>query len=123
MPDPETDDRYQAAVLWAKTGVDRHGEVTVAEPEQLLVRWQTGQAEALAPDGTPIALDAKVVLDRRVGIGSLLLLGELDDWYGTGSVGDDVELMQVATYSEVPDLKNRVARRTVGLVKYRGALP
>ncbi len=44
-------------------------------------------------------------------------LGELADWYGTGSVDTDDELMEVKTFSQTPDLKARVVYRTVGLMR------
>jgi len=44
-------------------------------------------------------------------------LGELADWYGSGSGTNDDEVMWVVRQINVPDIKNRVARREVWLSK------
>jgi hypothetical protein len=119
MPPIETSDRHQTAVLWASSGRDAYGDPTVATPTELSVRWQLKRGETIGPEGTVVALDGVVVVDRRVAIGSQMWLGTLEDWYGTGSAGDDSEVYEVMTYNETPDIKDRYVRRTVGLKKYR----
>lgn len=123
MPLPlETMDRTQKAVLWAKsTTVDDYGQPTVSSPVEITVRWNTQQADALDSQGRPITLDASVVVDREIEIGSQMWEGELADWLGTGSGGTDSEVMEVVTYSEAKDLKGRYTRREVGLKRFRDA--
>jgi hypothetical protein len=126
MPAPETNARHQKAVLWPFTGTyDDYGQPVVGEPEEVVVRWNTGRAEALDPLGNTIALDAEVVVNQRVEVGGNMALGELSAWeeVGTGDTGSIGELMQVLTYNETPDLKGRAVRRTVGLKRFRDALP
>lgn len=123
MPAPETSNRYQHAVLWERTGADRYGEPTRGEPVELRVRWVQKRGEVTDAQGNRTPLDAAVVVDRQIPVGSLLWLGTLDSWQGTGSVGADSELHEVVTYSETPDVKGRVALRSVGLKRFRDALP
>lgn len=123
MPTLETLDRHQKAVLWEKVEDDTQGEPLVGDPVELTVRWEKIREEIQKPDSTIVALGAEVVVDRKIPIGSIMWLGELEEWYGTGSQGEGVELMQVQVYEEIPDLKNRYTIRTVKLDFFRGSLP
>jgi hypothetical protein len=130
MPSLETIDLYDVAVLWARNGRDnRYGEPDVDAPVEIQCRWIQSRREVMGPDNTPIALDATVIVRQLVPIGSLMLLGTLNDWYGTGtgtgsgSSDEAIELMQVETHSITPDLRHRSTRREMGLVKFRGTLP
>jgi hypothetical protein len=127
MPSPELSHRYQAALLWNVTGVDRYGQRTVAPPVQVRVRWNHNRTEMLDPHGNQTTLDASVIVAQEVTIGSLMWLGLLSDWYGTGSgtggVGGDDELMEVKTSKRVPDIKNRFQQRELGLMRFRGTVP
>lgn len=132
MPHPETAYRTQKALLWPASGFDAYGQPKVGEPVELLVRWNAKRREATDPQGNSIMLDATVVVDREVAVGGTMWLAAdqspgsgtaLSQWYGTGSGDVDDEVMRVAIYSETPDLKGRVARRTVGLQRFRDTLP
>jgi uncharacterized delta-60 repeat protein len=123
MPVVETSRRQQKAVLWAASRHDEFGQPTVDSPAEVDVRWNTNRRESLDAQGNVIALDADAVVDRRIAVGSIMWLGKLVDWYSTDVNNNDSELMQVKTYSETPDLKNRFARRTVGLMRHRDELP
>lgn len=116
MPPIETADLHQAAVLWEQSGTDRYGATTVSDtPVEIPTRWEYKREEVRAADGSTILIDAVVVVDRSVPVGSNLWLGELADWYGTGSAGDDTEVMEVITSSAIPDIKNRNMRRVLKL--------
>lgn len=117
MPSPEKTDLRQKAVLWVPNGVNKYGEKTFADPIEISVRWNTQRRATLDGKGNTVMLDATAVVDRVIAIGSEMWLGELEDWYGTGSVSGDDELMYVKTYNETPDLRNREKMQTVGLMK------
>lgn len=123
MPAPEAACRLQTAVLWSKIGDDDYGEPLRDDPEEINVRWVQRRTASLDANGNTISLDATVVVNQEIVVGSLLWLGALSSWTGTGSAGDDTELMIVATYNETPDLKNREIRRMVGLRRFRDSLP
>jgi hypothetical protein len=124
MPPPEVSHRTQWAVLWPATGYDDQGEVTVGDPVEIKVRWTIGRGETTDKLGNTIALDASAVVDRVIVAESNMWLGRLEDWYGSnGSAGDSTELMRVVTYSEVKDIRGNATFRTVGLKRYRDALP
>lgn len=108
-------DRRQTAVLWPVAGTDDYGAYTVGDPVELSVRWVFGRSEVLDPQGNRIAVDAQVTVDREIAIGSEMVKGTLSEWVGTGSAGDDDEVMMVMSYSEVPDVRARDFRRVVGL--------
>lgn len=122
MPSIETFHRHQKAVLWTRAGTTEFNEPAFSTPIELDVRWEWTQEESLDEAGSPIIVEAMVVVDREIQEGSLMWLGELEDWYGTGSAGDDDYRMRVLRYNEVPDLKGRNYRRTVALVRFRGGV-
>lgn len=118
MPAQETSHRTQTALYWPFAGIDDYGRPTVSgTPQELTVRWEQGRQEATDPQGGTITVDAVAVVDRAVTIGAEMWLGSLDDWLGTGSgsAGSDDEVMRIAAYEEVPDVKGRATWRQVGL--------
>lgn len=118
MVAPEVADRKQKAVLWAATGHDNFGRVTIAAKTEIRVRWVEKQQEGLNDKGEKIAIDATVVVNREIAVGSIMWKGALDD------VADPpVGLKQVIAYNETPDIKNRKVRRTVLLMRYSDQLP
>lgn len=128
-PRPETADRHRKAVLWpvSVAGVTADGtRVISSTPIQLDVRWQTGETEALDPQGAPIAVDATVVVDQVITTGGIMWLGALLDLPGTANplerwpTGD---IMQVITFNESYDIKGRVPRRVVGLMRLSDTFP
>lgn len=129
MPYPELSYRRQKAVLLAATDPNDYPEandygetkVDTTDPVEIKVRWVQTKREAIDPQGNVIAIDATVIVDREVVVGSKLWLGPLADYYGTG--GDDVEFVEVVSVARTPDLKNRAIRRELGVRRFRGTLP
>lgn len=121
MPHQELAYRKQKAVLWPLEGTDGYGQPVVSDAAvELDVRWVAKRSEVLDPQGRTIAVDATAVVDREIAVGSSMWLGELaafdpDD--------EDNDVMEVKAYNETPDIKNRVARRTVGLLRRGESLP
>lgn len=119
MPSPEDYDVVDPAVLWAKSTTDRYGNVVFSSPVQIDVYWNQRRTMMRAPDGSKVAVDAQVAVDREVEVGSKMWLGELADWYGTGSGGQDDEVMEVVAYTDSADLKQIDTRRVVGLARFK----
>lgn len=114
----ETSDLKQTAVLWAATGVDDYGEVELAAYVEIDVRWETGKRETIDAQGNTIAVDSTVVADREVAVGSIMFLGDYDDYTnGTDTV------FRVVDYKEIPDVKNRQVRRVLSLMRQSNTLP
>ena len=123
MPPIETFHRHQKAVLWPFGGYDSYGQPLAAgstTPVQLDVRWETGKREALDPDGNTIGVDATVVVDRQIAVGSEMWLGKISQLVDSKPPSSR---MRVVTYSEIPDLKNRHVRREVGLMRIHETPP
>jgi hypothetical protein len=123
VPPPERASLKQKAVYWAVSGRDAYNEPTLAPPVEIPVRWETQRGETTDASGNEIATDATAYLMQRVTLGSNLWLGTLAEWSATGSGGQDTELMEVVSYSETPDIKGRVASRSVQLRRFRNANP
>lgn len=123
MPAPELANRKQKAVLWPaiEVGVrnDDYGDHKVSSDKvQINVRWEEKRREAVGALGNSIAIDATVVVDREIAVGSIMWLGKKDDL-----ATPPVNLKEVADYQEIPDVKNRKRRRVVLLVRYSNELP
>lgn len=118
MPAIEASNRHQKAVLWAANGFDDYGEPKVDAAEEIDVRWEEARREVLNEEGNTVAVDATVVVNQEIAMGSIMWLGELDD------VADPpVNLKQVVLYSKIPDVKARHFRRVVSLIRYSNELP
>ncbi len=124
MPPIETAYRRQTALLWRWLRVDGDNEPIVDAPEEITVRWKWGQTQMAGPQGTPVGVDATVIVAEDIVIGSHMWEGTLDEWLGhsgsgSGSAGDYTFLMEVIASNFTPDLKNRNTRRTLGLRYFR----
>lgn len=123
MPSLEVASLHQKAVLWAAAApadreVDSHGERKVYAAVELKVRWEEGLTEAIDPNGQVVALDAVVIVDRDVEVGSIMWEGEL------GTEEDPpISLKEVVSFSKTPDIKGRKFRRVCGLRRYSDELP
>lgn len=123
MPPIEEHDRWQKAVHWPITGKTRHNEPTKGAAEELDARWKWGRRSVTSAQGTPVAVDATVIVVQEVAVGDLMWLGELSEWNATGSAGPNTSVMEVLTYSETPDIKGRFVRYELGLAYFRDRMP
>ncbi len=119
MPAQETTHRFQKAVLWPFASYNRYAEVLVGAPDEIDVRWENTRHEAKDSKGNTVFIEAVVHVNQIIVIYSRMWLGELEDWYGVGSAGDDTNLMEVVIYRETPDIKGRAIRRIAELVRYK----
>ena len=123
MPAFEKMDRKQDALVWNKSSTSSLGQPVVSStPVALMVRWDDFQSERLDRESNSIAIDATVVVDREIAVGSIMYKGTVSEW-GAGSHDDVSGLMLVKLYDETPDIKNRNIRRTVSLCRYSDVLP
>lgn len=125
MPPLETFDLYQRATTWLATGLyDRYGQALIASsPTELAVRWITNRKVTLDPKKNTVTLDAQVITNQLVPIGSHMWLGTVDSWNsspGTGFPPDD-EIHEVVTYKQTSDIKNRNIRYEIGLKRLNQA--
>jgi len=118
MPQMEISDLHQRAVYQAANGFNNYGEPKVDAAVEICVRWETRRKEITDSDGNTIALESNAIVDREIKVGSTLWLGELTDY-----PSPPTDLRRVMTYTEIPDVKNRIARRTVGMIKLSDTLP
>jgi hypothetical protein len=110
--------RTSKAVLWAASGVDRYGEVTVASPVEIMVRWNETKQDPNQAKDEVTSVPVEVVVDRDVAIGSVMRFGPLADLPSTPD-----NLFRVVNYSSTPDLKGRHYFRTASLVRRSDSLP
>lgn len=118
MPNPESTHRKQKAVLRAASGFDDYGEAKVTAAVEIDVRWENRRDEVLDANGNTIGVDATVVVNQDIAIGSIMWLGLLKNFSAPFT-----NLMEVVTFNKVPDIKGRKFRRVVNLIRYSDQIP
>ena len=130
----ELQGRHQRALLWAFNGYGTDGRaLRESASEELGVRWNDRKSNALDPNGTKISLDADIVTDQELVIGSVLWPGSINDLAdlvsGTGS-GTDLEppddltpIYRVVTTTKMKDIRGRSTRFEHGLKRLYDGLP
>ncbi len=123
MPAVESMDRPHDALLFLATGKDRYGKILVSiTPVELRVRWNDKQRRVLDRQGNTIAVDATAIVDRDIPLGSILWRGGIDDLPGTSPIPTS-GLMEVKLSNSVDDLKGRVTRYDVAMIRATDTLP
>ena len=125
MPDQERAYRYQDAVLWVPIGVDRYGKSIMGLPSPIKVRWLHQRTRMLDPKGEALTVDETAIVGQDIPYDSLMWLGSLSDWFGTGSGTGSVvtnTLCVVKAFSKISDVKNRAITRQAGLMRYKGTV-
>jgi hypothetical protein len=122
--DIEEDDCWDTAVLWPATTVyDDQGQPVRSTPVELAwpngCRWVPSTRQVMDAKGNLINLDATVVVLQDIPVNSLMWLGELADWYGTGSGASDDGLMVVKSFNKTSSQDGRFERRTVSLMRFK----
>lgn len=113
--------RYQPAVLWSAVGFDNNAQPTYSAPVQIYVRWDDVKKQRQRPDGTTVEINAELLVDQDIKIGSKMWRGSLDDWYAEGSSGYMTQLMEVVNFDRQQDMKHRFATRTVSLTRWKSS--
>lgn len=115
MPQIETMCRNQHAVLWPLIGNDINGEPMVSDtPVPLMVKWNWVRRDVVDPQGAVIAIDADVIVDRVIAVGSEMWYGKMKDMPGTAHVPES-GVCVVKVFSEVGDIFGRNYFRKVSL--------
>ena len=123
MPPIEYEDRYQTCVYWAINRPDAYGQMRVGSPVELTVRWVEKKRNVRDKEGNTVSIDVTVVLASDVTVDSIMRLGTLSDWLGTGSNDVDEGLMKVVTFDKTHDIKGREIRREATLMRFTDTLP
>lgn len=121
MPDIETDDLFQSAVLWAVAGTDDNGRSLVDAPVQISCRVEKGQRLLNSAQSQLTMTDMVIKVDRSIAINSILWLG-IKAELPTGTADPD-NLLIVSDYQEVPDVKGIQFERWVTANFFMDALP
>ena len=114
----EQADLHQKAVLWRAHGSDDYGQLKIDLPVEIDVRWEKGTRENLDSTTSSSSVTGRVFVAVEIPLKSILWLGKLVDLPSPKR-----DLVQVVDYSEIPDVKNRHARREVSVIAYNETLP
>lgn len=104
----ETARRHRDAVLWPFAGTDAANEELRGDPVEIKVRVVEKKERTSEDDKWSTTL----VMDREVALRSVVVLGTLADFYGTGtgSGSGDVEALVVEKIKVAEDVKGRNKR-------------
>lgn len=129
MPDQEISHLEQPAVCWHFSMYDGvRGQPIVFPGVDMNVRWKFSRTEMQDPKRNTITVDATVVVAEEVKVDSLMWPGSTDWLVGTAGPTDRTsgisqDVYVVKAYYFTPDVKNRAATRTLGLLRYKAKLP
>jgi hypothetical protein len=118
MPPIEEMDLEDTAVIWVKTGVDRYNEPVLTTPSEIPCRWIDVRKQSIGRDGTPLALDAIVIVADPVREGQVMWRGTLATW----NPALKNELVEIVTLKNTPSSNGRNARIELGLRKFKQKL-
>lgn len=112
MPPLERTDRLQRAAYWEASGYDDYGRPLLLNPVELLVRWVDDDRDVLDDQGNTIALNATVIANQNLAVGSLMRLGTLAE-----ALDNPGSYLEVKTFNATRDIKGRNLRRAAGLMR------
>jgi hypothetical protein len=112
--------RKQKAVLWPRIGTDKNGPTVDSTAVPLDVRWDGSSKVSRLPDGSPITIDATVIVDRDIAIGSKMWQGDVAE-LNAGQIPPR-DVFQVVMFNSTPTVKGRRVYREVQLVRSRDTL-
>lgn len=118
MPAVEIRGLKQKAVLWRIAGYSSDGNPTVYNPEEINTRWEDGDSQILGKDGSPISINASIMVEEEIDVGSLLWKGTLASLPASPS-----PIVEVMGLEIVPDVKIRKYQRTLSCSRYGKPLP
>lgn len=109
----------QKAVYWAPgsktTGgrdFDDYGQPMYSAPVEIKCRWSDVAEEYVAADGTRQVSHSKVIVDRDVSLGGMLLLGELADVGDVNNPKNNDGAWEIRRFDKVPWLEGDEFLRT-----------
>ncbi len=99
-------------------------------PTEIRTRWSDKAEEALDAQSNQIRVDVTAIVVVDANPGDIIWIAPdpsysaLEQWYGTGSgVGATQILHQVVIFDNEWDLKGRVVRKMLKLIRWRSDLP
>lgn len=94
----------QKATYWPPIRVDRHGELLLAEPVEIKVRWEDGHEQFLDVNGETQTSNAAVYTEQEVVLSGMLWLGKLVD--APADPKTDNNSWEVRNAERVPNLRS-----------------
>lgn len=122
MPSLQSISRNQFAVLWPAMNVDNFSNPVLGQPEEIRVRWETGERQTGSQTGT---VDAIAYVGKTILRGSVMWLGRLAN-VPTPDVTTEfgsVSLYAVISYNEVPAVKGPNKTQWVELMRRSSQIP
>lgn len=102
----------QTAVYWECVARDRFSDPVLAPPDEIPIRWEWTRMEIIDVTGQSVQIDAMVCTGQRLREGSLLYLGDLNQYQGVGSGSThEGNVLEVVRYQEATDVRGSQTRR------------
>ncbi len=103
----------QNAVYWSRSGTGDDGQPTYAAPVELFVRWDYKIREVLTPQGERVLSSSKVIVDRDMQYGDVLMLGLLESGTDESHPLENEGAWEVKSIAKTPDFKGKKFLREV----------
>ena len=97
----------QVAVYWQKLLVDGYGNPTYYEPVEIKCRWMDVVNELIDNKGTVIFSKTKILVDRDVTLGGMLMLSELESGMTAETAKDYEGAFEIKVFQKTPDVECR----------------
>jgi hypothetical protein len=123
VPPVEAMDLEMDAVVWRRTGSDRHSRPFVAAlGVEYPARWTWRRRQVTDAGGRKLTADGTLNLDVSVPLGSWVWPGKLSEIPGTSYV-PETGLYVILTASETPDVNGSNARYEYAVARAGDTLP
>jgi hypothetical protein len=98
--------RKQKALYWAPLAVGGQGRAdTFEDPVEIDCRWTDVTEETVAPFSNRFTSKAKVIVDRVLAEGGLLMKGLLTDLLSTEHPSEAAGCFEIMLFQNIPDIK------------------
>ena len=104
------------AVYWPPENTyDSYGKPVPRDPFEILVRWDNVVEEFVDEEGVPQMSKAKLIVDRDLEIGGVLMLGELTDIEDYVNPKENPDAWEIKLFSKIADFRGSKYIRQVYL--------
>ena len=104
------------AVYWPPENTyDSYGKPVPRDPFEILVRWDDVVEEFVDEEGVPQMSKAKLIVDRDLEIGGVLMLGELADIVDYAEPKENPDAWEIKLFSKIANFRGNKYIRQVYL--------
>lgn len=97
----------QTVVYWRRDDVNDDGQPTWHDPIEVPCRWDYDVAEVVTPQGETFNSTAKVIVDRDMDVGGVIMLGSFDDVTDEANPKENAEAWEIKHFKRTANIKGK----------------